>query len=168
VALHFIGTKPAAVARTVGLVSDHSLGEQPLEGLSNADLPEPFQRSGPEASVEQVQDRMLDAADILGDRKPLLGFGPIERPVGGLAGEADEVPARIHESVERVGLARRLAFASRTGHMLPGRMAVERVARLVELDVVGKDDRKVLARDWNRAAFGAVDNRDRCSPVTLA
>jgi hypothetical protein len=69
------------------------LGEQTLERLGDRDAPEPLQRSRPEARVEQVQDRMLDPADILRDRQPLLGLGTVERLVRRLAGEADEIPA---------------------------------------------------------------------------
>jgi hypothetical protein len=49
-------------------VRDHALGEEAVERFGNVDPPQPLQRPGPEARVEQVQDRMLDAADILRDR----------------------------------------------------------------------------------------------------
>ena len=76
-----VGAEPAAVAGAIGLVGDHALREQALERLGDADPAELLQRAGPEARVEQVQDRMLDPADILGDRQPLLGFGAVERLV---------------------------------------------------------------------------------------
>ena len=68
---------------------------------------------------------MLDAADVLPNRKPLLRFVPIERPVLWLACEADEIPGRIDEGVERIGLAYRLAATARAIDMLPGRMPIE-------------------------------------------
>ena len=83
---HFARAEPASVARSIGLVSHHSLREQAGERLGHADLADPLQRAGPEAGVEQVQDRMLDTADILRDRQPLLGLGAVERPVFRLAG----------------------------------------------------------------------------------
>src|SRR5439155_15551692 len=107
---------------------------------------DPLQRAGPEAGVEQVQDRMLDPADILVDGEPFLGLLAVERPVRRLACEADEVPARIDEGVERVGLALRRPAAAWAGHRLPALVAVERVAGNVEADVLGQDHRQLVAR----------------------
>jgi hypothetical protein len=64
-----------------------------------------LQRAGPEAGIEQVQDRMLDPADVLLDRQPARDLLGIERLVRRLAGEAQEIPRAVDESVERVGLA---------------------------------------------------------------
>ena len=165
----FVGAEPAAVAGAIGLVGDHALGEQPRERFGHADLADMLQRAGPEAGVEQVQDRMLDPADILRDRQPRLGFDAVERPVARLAGEADEVPARIDEGVERVGLARarprrtsgrRHASTSGGGRAdCPGRS---------KTDVFGQDDRQLVARHRHRAASLAMDDRDRRAPITLA
>jgi hypothetical protein len=79
-----------------------------LGDVKPADAP---QRTGPETRVEQVQDRMLHPADILIDRQPSACHLRVEGPVRRLACEADEIPARIHESVERVGFAHRIAPA---------------------------------------------------------
>ena len=92
VALDLVGAEPAAVTGAISLVGHHPLREQPIERLGKAQLSEPLQRAGPEARVEQVQDRMLDPADILPDRQPFLGLRSIERSVLGLAREADEIP----------------------------------------------------------------------------
>ena len=56
----------------------------------------------------------------------------------------------------------------RAGDVLPGRMAVERVARPVEIDVVGQLHRQILGRHRHDAAGGAMDDRDRAAPVALA
>ena len=50
----------------------------------------------------------------------------------------------------------------------PGRMAVERIAGPVEVDVVGELHRQVLAPDRHHAAGRAVEHRDRAAPVALA
>src|SRR3546814_9022821 len=82
-----------------------------------------LKRARPEARVEQVEDRMFDAADILVDGQPARDHCGVERLVRRGAGEAEEIPARIDEGVERVGLAHRRAAARRAGDMLPRRMA---------------------------------------------
>jgi hypothetical protein len=51
VAADFVGAEPAAVSRTIGLVSDHPLREQALERFGDAKLAEPLQRAGPKACV---------------------------------------------------------------------------------------------------------------------
>src|SRR5690348_15394144 len=117
-------------------MSDHALGEQATKWLVDANSSKPLERAGPEARVEKVQDRMLDAADILANRQPLFGLGAIERLVRRLARKSDKIPARIDEGVERVRLARRLAAAGRAMDILPGRMAVERIAGFLEIHVL--------------------------------
>src|SRR3546814_3088784 len=57
---------------------------------SDVDHADSLQRAGPEARIEQVQDRMFDAADILVDRQPARDHRRVERPVGGRARERSE------------------------------------------------------------------------------
>src|SRR5690242_20316734 len=47
-------------------------------------------------------------------------------------------------------------------------MAVERIARSVEGDVLRQRDRQIFFRHRHDAAFLAVDDRDRAAPITLA
>ena len=123
----------------IGLVHDHALREQAGERLVEVEMAALAHRAGEEARIEQMQDRVLDAADILVDRQPVIGHRRIGRGgIVGRIGEADEVPRRVDERVHRVGLAPRRPAAMRTGDVLPGRVAVERVARLVEGHVVGQ------------------------------
>ena len=66
------------------------------------------ERSRVEAGVEQVQDGVFDAADVLVDRHEVAGDGGIERPVlRPRVTEAKEVPRRVDEGVHGVGLASR-------------------------------------------------------------
>ncbi len=71
-------------------------------------------------------------------------------------------------SIVSVSRTRRAA-AARAGDMLPGRMAVERIARLVEGDVIGQQHRQIRLRHRRPAPqVGAMDDRDRAAPVALA
>ena len=63
---------PFAVRLCVGLVHHHALGEQAGERLVDAGMAGRFHRAGEEARVEQMQNRVLDAADILIDRQPVV------------------------------------------------------------------------------------------------
>ena len=142
---------------------------RPLNGSAMPSSAEVLQRPGPEARVEQVQDRMLDPADILRDRQPCLGLGAVERLVRRLAGEADEVPARIDERVERVGLALRLAAALRAIDMLPasdgGRAGCPGLSKSTSS---GRTTGSWSRGHRHRAAAVAVDDRDRRAPIALA
>ena len=64
----------------VGLVHHHALREQARERLVEADMAGRLHGAGEEARIEQVQDRVLDAADILVDRQPVSR--PLARSVG--------------------------------------------------------------------------------------
>ena len=112
---------------------------------------------------------MLDAADILVDRQPMIGRRPIGRGRRiGRIGEAHEIPGRIDERIHRVRLARRRPAALRAGDVLPCRMAVKRIAGLIERHVVGQLDRQVFGRDRHDAANLAMDDRNRATPIALA
>ena len=146
----------------------HALGEQAGEGFGYLDLADAGQRAGPEAGIEQVQDRVLDPADVLFHRQPLRDLRRIERLVRRLAGEAQEIPRTVDKSVERIGFALGRLAALRAIDVLPGRMAQERVAGRLEIDVLGQDDRQLLLGHRHHAAAAAVDEGDRRAPVTLA
>ena len=79
---HLRRQQPSAALRLVGLVRDHALREQRRERLAHVALQ--FEMSGvahrarEEARVEQVQDRVLDAADVLVDGQPVAGRGLVD------------------------------------------------------------------------------------------
>ena len=93
--------------RAIALVGHHALGEQAGERLVDADMPGLLHRAGEEARIEQMQDRVLDAADILVDRHPVIDRRAIDRHRRARAAEAGEIPRAVDEGVERVGLAPR-------------------------------------------------------------
>src|SRR3546814_16077700 len=86
-------------------MSHHALGEKALERFLYVEPTDALQRPRPEACVKEVEDRMLDPAYILADREPAFRHGAVERPVVGLTGESNEIPARIHQRIEHVGLS---------------------------------------------------------------
>ena len=147
---------------------DHALREHAGERLVGPAMAGLLHRAGEEARIEEVQDRVLDAADILVDGQPVIDDARHRRRLRVRRGEAREIPGRVDEGVHGVGLAQRRAAALRAGDVPPGRMPVERIARPVELDVVGQLHRQVLARHRHHAAGRAVDHRDRAAPVALA
>ncbi len=74
----------------------------------------------------------------------------------------------FEKRIERVGLALRRPIATRAGHIFPGRMVIKRIARRLEADVHRQLDRQIAFRHRHRAAFRAVDDRDRAAPIALA
>ena len=67
--LHLGRRDIGAVGLLIGLVHHHALREHAGERLVHADMAGRLHRAGEEAAVEQMQDRVLDAADILVDRQ---------------------------------------------------------------------------------------------------
>ena len=110
-AAHLLGQHPFSVYVLIRLVRHHALGEQALERLVDADVTGLVHGAGEEARIEQMQDRVLDAADILIDRQPIADGVGVGRLARMRRAEAREVPGRIDERVHRVGLARRRAAA---------------------------------------------------------
>ena len=143
--------------------------KRPANGSSRCEIAALAHRASEEARIEKMQDRVLDAADILVDRQPMIGhLGVVGSRRVGRIGEAHEIPRRIDERIHRVGLARRRATAFRAGDVLPGRMTIERIAGLIEAHVLGQLDRQILDRDRHDSAGRAMDDRDRAAPIALA
>ena len=156
-------------AARVDVVEHHALGQQLAEGLVDLHEAEVAHDLGPEARVQQVQDGVFDAADVLVHRHPVVGaFGDHLLAVGGIA-IAHEVPGRIHESVHGVGLAPRGFTAHRADHAsVEAFVLVQRVARAVGYAVLRQHHRQVLLRHRHRAVFVTVDDGNGCAPVALA
>ena len=151
------------------LVVEHPLGEEAGERLPEPDQPEVVHHLGEEPRVEQVQDRVLDAPDVLVHRQPVVGDLARERlRVVVRVGVADVVPGRVDEGVHRVGLARGGSATARTvddDPVLGGRQ--RRAAfRQVILDL-GEKHRQLVVRDGHVPAALAVHDRDRAAPVAL-
>ena len=138
------------------------------ERLRQLDESQIAHRAGPEPRIQQVQDRVLDAADVLIDRQPVPD--PLIDRGRALVGtrEAQEIPRRIDEGIHGVGLAPRRATASRARRIDERGIAQQRIAAAVGHQVLGQHHRQLLVRHRHLAAPLAVDQRNRTAPVALA
>src|ERR1700744_5790898 len=110
-----------------------------------------------------MQDRMLDAADILIDRHPVIDGGPYQRLIGRRgAAKPRKIPGAVDEGVAGVGLTACGLAAARAIHVFPRGVMVERVARPIERHVVRQAYRQLVIgyrhdpaiiamNDWNGA-----------------
>ena len=158
------GLQPAAVRCAVGLVRHHALREEARERLTHrqvqfADIPH---RAREGAGIEKVQHGMFHAADVLIDGQPV---GALRRIAD--RGKARIVPGAVHERVQRVGLPARRLSAGGAVHVFPGRVMVQRIARLVEGNILRQAHRQHLRRHRHDAADLAIDHRDRAAPIAL-
>ena len=108
------------------LVLDHALAQQVGEGLVHTQQAQVAQCLGKEAAVEQVQNGVLDAADVVIDGHPTIGSLAGEGQLGVVrVGIAQVIPAGASEGVHGIGLAL-------------GRAAADRAGGLVELLALGE------------------------------
>src|SRR5881296_131465 len=152
------------------VLDDYALAEQRRERLVDCGEAEVAEHLRIEPRVEEMEHRVLDAADVLVDRHPVVRRAPLEHPAI-VAGRtiAEEVPRRLYESVHRVRLAPRGAAASRTDGVDEARDVRQRRAALAgELHVPWQRDRQVLRGLGHHTAGVAVEHRDRRAPVPLA
>ena len=89
---------PLAGGVAIGLVHDHALREHAGEGLVWPAMPRLLHRAGEEARIEEVQDRVLDAADILVDGQPAIDDRRHRRRPRMRRGEAREIPGRVRRT----------------------------------------------------------------------
>ena len=155
----------------VGFVNDHTLSEERRERLLDVlggSMASRRHCADKKARVEQVQDRVLDTADILVDGQPVVDGLLIDRRRGVRRGKAGKIPGAVDERIHGVRLARRWFGAGWTGDVFPSRVAVKRVTGLVERGVFRQHNRHVRGLDRDDAASCTVDNRDRAAPIALA
>ena len=150
------------------LVEHHALAQQVLERLVEVQHPQVAQHLREEAAVQQVQDGVLDAADVLIDRHPTVGFRAVKRKLGVVRiGIAQVIPARARERVHGIGLATSLAAALRARALREALVRCQGFAS-GKVDILGQAYRQVLFRHRHQAALVAVDHRDGVAPITLA
>ncbi|KAF1858399.1 hypothetical protein Lal_00014910 [Lupinus albus] len=159
----------ARVFAVVGLVEHHALGQQVDERLVEFHEAEVAHDLRPEARVQQVQHGVLDAADVLVHRHPVIvARGVDHRVVRTRRRIAHVVPGRVDERVHRVRLAACGRTAARAVDLQERLVFLQRVAGAVRDAVFRQHDRQVLLGNRHGAALLAVDHRDRRAPVALA
>ena len=107
---HFVRADDISQAlRHFGAVFDHhALGKEAFDRFVVGDETEIAHELRPEARIDQMQNRVLNSANILIDGKPILrGPRTKRRVVVVRVGVAVEVPGRIDEGVHGVGFAAR-------------------------------------------------------------
>ena len=166
--LDLLRKKPLPGRALICLVANHALREEPGERFVEIEVAALFQCPGEEPRVKEVEDRMLDPANILVDGHPIIDRLPLEGGGRARRAKAQEIPSRIKKRIQCVGLASRATAASRAEDVFPCRMTIERVARHLEADILRQDYRQVLLGHGDDAAGAAMDDRDRTAPITLA
>ena len=166
-------------AARVNVVEHHALRQQFGERLVHFHQPQVAHHLGPKPRVQQMQDGVLNAADVLVHATATAGLvafaHPILRAFGhhrlriGRIAIAHEVPARINEGVHGVGFAPRWFAAGGTNHTLvESFVLVQRVARAIGDAVLRQHHRQIFFRHRHRAVFIAMDDGNRRAPITLA
>jgi len=149
------------------VVQHHALREQLLERLIDRGEIHVAHDLVPEARVQQVQNRVFDAANVLVDRQPVVG-ARIEHGIRVVrTGVTGVVPARIDESIHRVGFAARRFAAAGASHIQEIVTLQERVARAIGYTVFRQLHGQLVVRHRHRAAIIAMDQRNRAAPVAL-
>ena len=139
------------------------------ERLLDLDQAHVAHHAHPEARVQQVQDRVLDAADVLIDRHPVVRRArrpsPCRRRCRRSAGSTTTNRRTYPSCPSRAARRRRTSDTCTrrtTGVLLSG------LPRAVRHQVFGQHDRQILVRHRHVAALRAVNERDRAAPVALA
>ncbi len=151
--------------------ADHALGMQGPAWLLYFHHSHVGERAGEEPEEYQVAGGVLDAADVLVNRQPLIRFGLAERQlVVPRVGVAQVIPRRVHERVHRVRVAPRRPAAFRAGRVDERLHALEHrlTLGLVVLHVFRQQHRQLVFGHRHDAALRTVNHRNRCAPVPLA
>ena len=143
--------------------------KRPLNGSEISMPAEPLEGAGPETRVEQVQDRMLYAADILAQRAAM--FSASSRSNGLSAGWlAKRMKYQLESTkVSSVSVSRTAPPGAGSGKPHASSSGGGRAGfRHFKVDIVRKDDRRAYRAAPEPPAGRAVNNRNRSSPITLA
>ena len=110
------GKQPGVNLASVGFLRHHALREEARKRLIRLRQTEIAHRLCEKPRVEQMQDRMFDASDILIHRHPVIGLRRLHRKMRLVRGAvAKKVPGGIDECVHRVGFTPSRGAAFGTG-----------------------------------------------------
>ena len=168
---HIVGRDHVALGlgHLGAIADDHSLGKEAGHRLVIADQSQIAHDPGPEAGVDQVQDGVFYSADVLIDRKPVVDLLPAEgsgRVVS--IRVAVEIPGGVDKRVHGIGLAPRGSSTAGTGRIhKSGNPAQRRTVLLGNLDLLRKQDRKLVVGHGHDAVFRAIKNGNGRAPIAL-
>ncbi len=113
---------------------------------------------------------MLDATDVLIDRKPVLrGLGVKRSMVVVRVCVTVEIPGRVDEGIHGIGFAARRAAALGTSRVDElGYSSERRSTGERDINIFRQDNRQIFFRHRNDAIFFAIKHRDRRPPIALA
>ena len=125
-----------------------------------------------------MQNRMLNPTDVLVHAATTGRMRSITHPIvrairHHLLGirriaVAHEIPRRIHKRIHRVRLTSRSLATHRTRHtMVKADVLVERITRTIRNTVLRQNDRQIFFRHRHRTMLIAMDDGNRCAPITL-
>ena len=160
---------PRLVPCQIDFVGHHALREQSVERLNRflRQVAGHVHGAREEARVQQVQDGMLDSADVLVDVHPVIRLLPNRWRICPRRGEPDEIPGAVHERVHRVRFPQGRPAAGGTRAAAPLAVPLQRIPGNAEIRLFGQHDRQVLLFFGNGAAILAVHDRDRTAPIPL-
>ena len=143
----------------------HALGQQAFERLVTIDQSQVTHDLVVKARVQQVQNGVLDAANVQIHGQPILG-ALVQHGTGIGAGITGKIPTGLHKGVKGVGVALcRLSLAIQGGNEFL--VLFQRTARTVEFGVFRQNHRQLILGHCLDRAVGLVDRRNRAAPVTL-
>ena len=148
------------------------MGEQLLERLTGQiswSKTGVNQCPGKETGIEQVQDGVFDATDVLVNRHPRLGGFSAKGDVFlEWVSEPQEVPRRVDKGVHRVGLPLSRTVARWARGVEKRFIGCEwRLAIGQELDVVGSEHGQLLNRDGHNPTRRTVHHWNGATPEPL-
>src|SRR6266700_4895124 len=160
---------PFALGHLCAIFDDHALSKEAYYGLVVMDHPNVTHELGPEARINEMENGMLHAADVLVNGKPVVDRGGIERTVCKLrVGIAVKVPGRIDERVHGIGLTPRRAAAPGARDIYKLRHVAERRAALHRnSNIVRQGHRDLSFRYRHYPARGSIEHGNRRAPVAL-
>ena len=169
---HVIGRDHVAQGfRHLGPVADyHALGEHLAHRLAVCDQTDVAHHLRPEARIDQVQNGVLHAPDVLVNGEPVIDLRGIKRRRGVLRiAVAVEIPAGIDKRIHGVGLTAGRRATLRTIHVDErGNIVERRTPAAGNLNLLRQQHRQLVIRHRHDATRRAVNYRNGSAPVALA
>ena len=169
--LHLIRAHPdTALLSTVMVVSlgqHHPLTEQLCCRLIAADQIEIAHELVPEAEIHQMQHCMLDTADIVIDRQPVIS-PLIQHALCVWCAVASVIPTRLHERIKGIGFPFCILTAFGAARLAPLGVGLDRRLDAHEGHILGQHHGQIFIMHRHRPAVRTVDHRHRATPVALA
>ncbi len=150
-------------------LADHALGQEIGKRFHYLDMPQIFEDPRVKSGIQQVQNSVFNAADILVHGQPVVHPFCIQGAILVVRARiAVKIPGRLYKSVHGIRFTSGFTVAFGASGFGKGQFKGQRRSPIgPHVQIQRQYHRQIFFVNRNNAAFFTMDHGDGCSPISL-